>query len=154
MFRRRHPKVTTNPVVARQLAGQDEVQVDFDADPAAMRQVRQMLRTWLTVQGIRDPQQSNVLVAVNEAVTNSIEHAYQGEHGPVRLNWRATPDEVELLIVDQGVWQGSLDPMLGARRGLAVMHAFVDEVSFTLGPDGTTVRLRVFRPELSPGGGR
>jgi anti-sigma regulatory factor (Ser/Thr protein kinase) len=145
--RPRHARAETAPVISRELAGPDEVQVDFDADPTAMRQVRQMLRGWLADHSIVDPQQSNLLVAVNEAITNSIEHAYKGENGPVRLTWRASTEHVELVIVDQGIWQGTHDPMLGAGRGLAVMHAFVDDVAFNLGPDGTTVRLLANRPE-------
>jgi serine/threonine-protein kinase RsbW len=50
-----------------------------------------------------DPPLSDVALAVSEAVTNVVHHAYVGrDPGPVRVRVEAGSHEIELLIEDQG----------------------------------------------------
>src|SRR5262249_18911566 len=65
------------------------------ATPRASRMVREPLKRWLRLQALDEPDVGPLLVAVGEAVANSITHAYPaGLHGPISVV--ATRDDEEI----------------------------------------------------------
>jgi hypothetical protein len=81
-------------------------------------------------------------LSVVEAVTNSIEHAFSGPPGVVRLNAGLNRDgTVGVEITDDGRWKPPrADP--GFRgRGLVMMREFSDTLRLVTSDDGTTVSL-------------
>ncbi len=60
-----------------------ELRLELEADPAVLSRVRHMLRRWLRARGADELTTSEVVLAVNEACANAIEHAYP-EPGHVR----------------------------------------------------------------------
>lgn len=97
----------------------------------------------------------DLVLAVNEAISNSVEHAYRGRPGTVRLRARAqagrVPEprlgpcarfEVRVEIIDHGTWrEPPSDP--GFRgRGLMMAEASVDRMGIERSATGTTVTLR------------
>jgi len=77
-----------------------------------------------------------LIVAVNEAVTNSVEHTYRGrERGTVRVRAEVSTDaaldrgRVTVVVSDQGRWR---DPPMSPRhtpRGIALMHALAQTLA-------------------------
>lgn len=93
-----------------------------------------------------------IKVAVSEAVTNAVVHAYPQGGGVVRLTGRARNGVLELVVEDRGVGIADLDAARTPRSttdperlglGFAFMESLMDElvVESRVG-QGTTVRLR------------
>jgi serine/threonine-protein kinase RsbW len=116
------------------------------AVPASASIVRDRLRAWLGALGWPDPELDDVVLAVHEAVTNSIEHGYAGvEPGDVVVSGRVDRGRdgrfVHLVVRDTGRWRTPRDP--GFRgRGLPVMRGCMDGVTVRGDRTGTVVEMR------------
>ena len=88
--------------------------------------------------------EQDVVLAVNEAASNAIEHAYippsPADRVTVRL--RTEPYHLYVEVADHGQWRRpDADP--GHRgRGILIMKRVVGSVSIHKDPDGTRVLLR------------
>jgi serine/threonine-protein kinase RsbW len=83
-----------------------------------------------------------VETAVDEACSNIIEHAYQGQkEGIITIDYRLTPDDLIFTITDTGhpfdpnsISKPDLNCNLEKRKesglGLYIMHQWMDEVKF------------------------
>jgi serine/threonine-protein kinase RsbW len=124
----------------------------FLALPAALTaaaEVRALLGAWLTTQGWPPEAQEDLVLAVNEAVSNSVEHGYgvrpgvAGRAGLVEVAAERLVDRcVEVTVRDRGGWRPP--PLLrGHRRhGILIMKACAAECVIDGTPSGTTVVLR------------
>ncbi|MEU4746151.1 ATP-binding protein, partial [Actinosynnema sp. NPDC023658] len=127
--------------------------VEFPAQPGQLAAVRARLDAWLTAEGLSEDDRYDLLLAVNEAASNAVEHAYApGECGVVHIQADAGPDgSVRVVVSDHGGWRVP-PPTLSARgRGLLLMRENVDDVLVDRRPDGTTVTL-VLAPRHSSRG--
>jgi anti-sigma regulatory factor (Ser/Thr protein kinase) len=115
------------------------------AVPAAASIVRERLRAWLLGLGWPDAELDDVVLAVHEAVTNSVEHGYAGrDAGEVDVSGARTVggdgQRVRVVVRDEGRWRPPGDP--GYRgRGITVMRGCMAEVDLDPGPDGTAVTM-------------
>ena len=95
--------------------------------------------------GFDDGGRYNLELCLIEAVSNSIRHAYHGTPGhPVRVRIAVDADRIEMRVADQGtpipeerrappsleVEPAELDAISEGGRGIFLMHALMDEVSF------------------------
>ena len=131
-----------------------ELELTLAAVPAAARAARVAVRGWL--QGHRWPEEDadDVVLAVNEAVANVIDHAYPpGRPGSVHLEGRvvrAADDRsrsAQISVTDRGSWNRAHRTTTGAEHrghGLAVMGGCVAEVHLQRSPAGTSVLLVSF----------
>jgi serine/threonine-protein kinase RsbW len=125
--------------------GERELRVRQRADPAAIPVLRRRLRGWLA--GSADLEEESaeaVVLAADEAVTNSVEHAYpRGTPGTVSVVATRSPcgHGVMVVIEDHGRWRPiPVDP--GFRgRGLQLIHRLADRAGVTDSAYGTTVRM-------------
>ena len=100
-----------------------------------------------------------VRLAVEEAINNGFRHGNKSHPDKVvRLAWRATPEQVELEVVDQGEGfdPGAVpDPTaeenleIPSGRGLMLMRAYMNHVEY-LEP-GNRVRMEYRRAAEEPG---
>ena len=105
-------------------------------------ELRHQLSGWLHGAGVAEERVADIVLAVNEAVANSIEHGYQGRKlGKVRVNGENDGARVDLKIVDKGKWRpAAADP--GVRgRGLLLIRAVSDWLELDCTPKGTTVSM-------------
>ena len=103
-----------------------------------------------------------VQMAVDEACTNIIEHAYGGEgRGDIEITWRISTDRLTVILHDYGHPfdpTGVPPPDLGASladrntRGLGLyfMRRLMDEVEFEFTPDSGNVLTMVKYKEAAP----
>jgi len=93
-------------------------------------------------------------LSVVEAVTNSIEHAFTGPPGQVRVDAALDHDgTVDVIISDDGRWKPPrVNP--GFRgRGLMMMREFSDEFQLDISTGGTTISLaKALRSPISVDG--
>jgi PAS domain S-box-containing protein len=102
--------------------------------------IRHQLASWLQSATVPDEQVADIVLSVNEACANSIEHGYrERKPGKVRIDGENDGARVHLKITDGGSWKpASLDP--GVRgRGLLLIRAVTDWLEMDCTPSGTTV---------------
>ena len=112
---------------------------------------RGLLSDWLTDGGCCSETVEDLVLAVNEAVTNSVEHAYLGGRaGDIvveAVTAAGTPAEfrVVVTVTDSGVWrEPPTDP--GYRgRGLGMMAGLVEQLWIDPSAEGTRVRMTSHR---------
>lgn len=111
----------------------------------------------------------DIVLAVNEAVSNGIEHAYPDEQGVVTVHgWvrEAGPGapgagpcgdlEVCIEVSDRGHWRTPPEDPGARGRGLMMVEAMVDRIAVDKGSGGTVVTLhrRLGCPGAAGGSGR
>jgi anti-sigma regulatory factor (Ser/Thr protein kinase) len=128
----------------------DALRRRFPADPGELARLRRDLREWLLQAGLSSRRAADLVLAVDEACANAVEHAYgDGQPGDVVVEVSRSPDdEVIACVQDGGRWRDTpADPNRG--RGLRIIEAVVDEVDIQTGATGTTLRLRSADPARS-----
>ncbi|MBW0118384.1 ATP-binding protein [Pseudonocardia abyssalis] len=125
------------------------LQVRLLGVPAAASIVRERIRAWLDGFGWPEDEADDVVLAVHEAVCNSIEHGYDGHPaGDVEVVGERSVDgdrqRVRIVVRDEGRWRRPRSP--GYRgRGIVVMRGCMAGVDVRPGDTGTEVVL-VSRP--------
>jgi serine/threonine-protein kinase RsbW len=121
------------------------------ATPSALRTMRRRVRHWLDELDWPAEDAEDVELAVSEAVSNVIEHAYPPtDPGMVTLHaWVATHPgtlqrRIGLAVVDRGRWAayhpGDV-PRQARGHGLTVMSGCMAELHIERGVAGTTVMM-------------
>ncbi len=123
-----------------------KLDLEINAVPESLAEVRSELRRWLPSVGASEDDTADLLIAVGEAVANSIEHAYGPQGGKVELRLEATDRGVEIGISDTGTWRAPRGAHRG--RGTQLMRQLCDEVIVDHDRTGTRV---VLRKRLSEG---
>ncbi|MGW6448430.1 ATP-binding protein [Lentzea sp. NPDC055074] len=137
------------------LVHEDFLALRFPADAHEVAPVRRQLREWLHDAGFGEDEASDLVLAVSEAVNNSVEHAYPGAaHGTVEVRGRFELDgSAHVDVTDHGQWRVPPPAMTMRGRGFLLMRESVDEVEIDRSASGTTVRLRRARSPVLPAAG-
>jgi anti-sigma regulatory factor (Ser/Thr protein kinase) len=114
--------------------------IDCDADPRRLSAIRHRLAAWLSANDIGEPLADDIVLVVNEACSNCVEHAYRGR-GPGRMRMEAQirDDTVRICVVDSGSWKTPPDDPGTRGRGLLLMRSVSDQVDVSGTDDGTSV---------------
>jgi stage II sporulation protein AA (anti-sigma F factor antagonist) len=131
-----------------------EFRLSIESDPQLLGPLRQALSRWLIHVGATADECSDIVLAVSEAATNSIVHAYGLEEGAVEVAAESGGHDVTVTVRDTGYWRAR--ETSGGGRGLLLMQALVEGCEVVAGPHGTEVclRRRLGRPmEPSPPSG-
>jgi PAS domain S-box-containing protein len=125
--------------------------IENDAIPTRLSDVRHQLAAWLRSAGVPESVAADIVLVVNEACSNSVEHAYRGR-APGTMRIEATRDgrHIHVQVTDSGSWKTPpADP--GTRgRGLLLMRALSDGVELDGTAEGTTVGVRFAFGEGAP----
>jgi serine phosphatase RsbU (regulator of sigma subunit)/anti-sigma regulatory factor (Ser/Thr protein kinase) len=112
-----------------------------EATPAAVGRVRERLRAWLDEFELPPDDQLAILVAVGEACTNAIEHAYgSGRPNLFRVEARREGTAVVCCVTDTGAWKDNA-ARTARGNGLAIMRELMDDVVVVRRANGTSVTL-------------
>ncbi|BBX47262.1 hypothetical protein GCM10009641_14610 [Mycobacterium cookii] len=121
------------------------------ADGDTVVEFRERLRAWLEDSVDLDPERvCDIVLATDEALTNVVDHAYQGigRTGVVTLDLSYDADEavINIRVTDRGHWlEPTPTPITAIRgRGLILMQALADSCTVDGRADGTSVSL-IFR---------
>jgi PAS domain S-box-containing protein len=108
------------------------------AVPRALSRVRYELRTWLVAQELPETLRDDMLLAVGEACSNAIEHAYRGaSRDTVVVEGLRTDDELVFTVRDYGAWR-PLVPNPSRNRGLRLINEVTDDVKIATAREGGT----------------
>lgn len=143
------------PEIPRELA------VELTAERGSVITARRSLDGWLNAIGVATADRQIVELAVTEAVTNAVEHAYPpGRPGPVRVDAALSADGyLEARVSDRGRWRAPEHGNRGHGQGLMLAAQLIDEVRVSHPPQeagaqsgirGTVVTLRhsLHRPAM------
>lgn len=123
-------------------------------DPALVAPLRHEFATWLALHELDTSDGVDVVIALGEAVNNSVEHAYRGTaRGTITVEASVRADGALLVTVaDDGTWKEPA-PDTTRGRGLHIMRATCD-VRHSRTDRGTTVTLTRRRGRVAPAGSR
>jgi anti-sigma regulatory factor (Ser/Thr protein kinase) len=119
---------------------------------------RQRVREWLIAWSWPADQFDDIVLAVSEAVSNAIEHAYVGQPPgmvEVRGGVETTPDGqrwMTMIVRDHGRWRRPSRDDQNRRRGIPLMRACMDSVTLTRPGDGVGTRV-LLRSRAAPPAG-
>ena len=119
-------------------------QLELKAEPCQLATARRFVDAAAAGFGLEDQERYEVTFAVNEAVSNAIEHGRPSPSGKIRLHVAAQDGALVFEVEDHGTFRPSppaIDPLHERGRGLAFMAATMDEVDVRRGESGTVVRL-------------
>lgn len=127
------------------------------AEPSAVTLLRRRAAEFVSTAGASDEVTQAVALAVSEAVTNAVVHAYDAEErGHVRVSCNPDGERFIVEVVDEGagIWLRQDSPGLG--HGLAMVGALAHTLHIAPGPDGrgTAVTMAfgaVPAPDAPPG---
>ncbi|MFC5206637.1 ATP-binding protein [Pseudonocardia sulfidoxydans] len=119
-------------------------------EPAALEPVRRRLGRWLAAAGWPDEAVADVVLAVNEAVSNAVEHGCAQRCDGVRLDARVSTvagrRRVDCTVHDCGDWDGVARRCATRGFGLPMIRELSDEVRIEHGGAGTTIHLTSLDP--------
>jgi anti-sigma regulatory factor (Ser/Thr protein kinase) len=125
----------------------------LEAIPAALAPLRRDFRRWLTRLGWPSANVDELVMVLNEAATNVVEHAYldaeTGEGRPLRIHAElVTPPgelnglrQVVVEVTDAGRWRPAAAGPGNRGRGLQLMRTLAATVQIHPGRGGTRVRV-------------
>jgi anti-sigma regulatory factor (Ser/Thr protein kinase) len=107
---------------------------------SAAAQTRLSLRLWLAAHSF-DPQAAgDVLVAVSEAVSNSVEHSGVSPNDQITVRARLDSGRLGITVRDTGRWRRTpKDPLRGF--GLKLMLSLMDTINIDQRGDGTRIEM-------------
>lgn len=117
-----------------------ELRVELSATPGVLATTRHMLRRWLRARGADEMTTAEVILAVNEACANAIEHAYPPAPATFEVVATEAAREVTIVVRDTGRWRAARTADGG--RGVTIMRAAMDDVDVRTGSAGTEIRMR------------
>lgn len=112
------------------------------AVPRSVRVFRARVRAWVADLALPEELAESIVLIVDEAITNAVEHACPDWDCEIELVAapRACGGGVAVEVSDNGVWQPPGDP--GHRgRGVLMMGRLSDRSSVVAGDAGTTARM-------------
>jgi anti-sigma regulatory factor (Ser/Thr protein kinase) len=103
------------------------VSMDVEAVAGSVRQVRRRLVAFASEVGADRELQARIALAVSEAATNAVVHAYRGETArPLRVEADFEDGDLEIVVADEGAGlRPRRSPGMGA--GLGVIAETCDE---------------------------
>jgi anti-sigma regulatory factor (Ser/Thr protein kinase) len=115
------------------------------AIPASVPRIRAALAAHLRAAGVPRSVVDMVKVAVSEAVSNVVVHAYIGRDrpGPVHVTAYVSDDTVHVSVRDEGLGTAPPRKSPGAGLGIPLIAEVATSMRMTQSPgDGTDVRMR------------
>jgi anti-sigma regulatory factor (Ser/Thr protein kinase) len=130
------------------------VHVTLPADPEHLQILRHETRRCLASLPMSPDRREEVVLAVSEAGSNCVQHAYEPDaRGVVELTLWTESDALCVEIADRGHWREPPPSPRGPGQGglgLVLMRRLIDRVLVHHGSRGTRVLLRHAMPEPAP----
>jgi PAS domain S-box-containing protein len=132
---------TTAPLTPRfDRSGDDRILARLPARAHQLAVVRRLVAAWLAASGIATDDIALVVLAVSEAASNAIEHAYGPAVGWFELEAELAGRRITVAVRDGGRWRSK--PSSDRGRGLGLMARLMDEFETRRSERGTEVWMR------------
>jgi anti-sigma regulatory factor (Ser/Thr protein kinase) len=115
----------------------------YPATAASVPHARHDLTAYASEAGVTEDQLDRIRLAVSEAVTNAVRHAYRDRPGAVQVTATAMDGELSVLVADAGCGHQTPATHPGLGWGLAVITDACDHFTLAEGSGGgTQARMR------------
>ena len=121
-----------------------EQEVWLVAEPTELSKTRRLADEAAASYGLPEPKRFEFAFAVNEAVSNAIEHGEPSPDGTISVRFTEEPDALVCSVRDYGAFKPQVAPdalPTNRGRGLVLMATLVDELNLCRDPTGTRVSL-------------
>lgn len=119
-----------------------ELRIQSEAAADELVNVRHRLAAWLQSAGVPHALTADIVLVVNEACTNCVEHAYREQTaGTMLIEAQVSDGEVRTRVTDSGSWKTPAANPGNSGRGLLLMRALSDAMELDDTATGTTVDL-------------
>jgi serine/threonine-protein kinase RsbW len=130
------------------------------SDPRLLSVVRGTVSEFATVCGFEDEQRRRITLAVDEALSNVMRHAYKNRRDQeIELSCQAHSDCLEFYLVDRGealdrsrICAQPLDEVATGGRGTHLIRQIMDEVCYDQVSEGNRLRLKKYLPGIKSKG--
>ncbi len=128
------------------------LRMKINSDPRLLSVVRSAVSELATVCGFKDEQCRRITLAVDEALSNVMRHAYKNRYDQeIELSCQAHPDCLEFQLTDRGeaadrsrICAQPLDEIAPGGRGTHLIRQIMDEVCYEQIPEGNRLRLKKY----------
>jgi anti-sigma regulatory factor (Ser/Thr protein kinase) len=137
------------------------VSITFKSDPQNMSQIRKKIRTVAIEAGFDEQLQTRIILALDEAVTNVIRHAYHNDHEKeIVLSLANEPDALRISVRDFGakpdlskIHSRDLKDIRPGGLGCHFIREIMDEVVYDIETHavGTELKLVKYKTEGKKG---
>lgn len=128
------------------------LRIESDATAEQLVDIRHRLAAWLRAAELPDELAADIVLVVNEACTNCVEHAYRGHRvGAMLLEADIAHGEITTRVSDSGSWKTPPPEPRNGGRGLVLMRALSDTMEIDSNPSGTTVDITFHSPVAATG---
>jgi serine/threonine-protein kinase RsbW len=118
------------------------LQRSLPASPAALPRLRGLVTSFATGQCGADPDQASLIaLAVTEAASNVVRHAYPDRAGMIDLSAEHEDDHLRVRIADAGIGLGEPSPQRGLGAGLRIMQGLAETRLISEPGRGTAVEM-------------
>lgn len=118
----------------------DVLRTTWPASAETLPAMRPLLRRWLARWGAAEDEIYDIIVAVQEASANAVEHAYAPGTATYDVSARHEHGVICFVVRDRGRWRDPRGTHRG--RGISMMRALMETVDVTQDEEGTRVELR------------
>jgi serine/threonine-protein kinase RsbW len=138
------------------------MEVRFPSEDRYLHMVHQLTKQLAETTGFDSTEAEKIALAVDEATTNVIQHAYRGEPGhDIEVHFDTEGESLSIVILHDGepldtvpVPEFDLDKLVAERRkgglGLAIMRQMMDEVEHTTAENGQKMCVLVRYKQRAP----
>ncbi|MBE2317327.1 SpoIIE family protein phosphatase [Solirubrobacter sp. CPCC 204708] len=118
----------------------DTLRTTWPATADTLPTMRPLLRRWLGRWGAAEDEIYDIIVSVQEAAANAVEHAYAPGDATYEVIGSCENGQICFQIRDRGSWREPRGTHRG--RGISMMRALMESVDVTQDEEGTRVELR------------
>ena len=104
------------------------MRLSLPARPDSLGVIRHVLGAFAEALRLPPDLVEDIRLAVTEACTNVVRHAYDGEDGPIDVVVRPSKERLEIIIADRGRGIGPSPDVEGPGLGLPLIAALADSV--------------------------
>jgi serine/threonine-protein kinase RsbW len=145
---------TPEPLPVAAASGPLKLRMRLASDPRLLAVVRGTVAQLAAALGFEDAQCREITLAVDEALSNVIRHAYKNEcNHEIELNCQAQADCLEFTFIDRGepadpdrICGQPLDEAALGGRGTHLIRQIMDEVRYDRVSGQNRLRLKKCRP--------
>jgi serine/threonine-protein kinase RsbW len=143
----------SSPGSSTQLPVQSVVRMTVPSRPENVALVRRVLDVLAAALPIGRSRGEDMRLAVTEACTNVVRHAYRDGVGPLEVVMRPHPNDLEVVVSDYGAGVGPSPDVDGPGLGMPLIAALADRLDVQHAPGACTRLAMAFtmRPEPQAG---
>jgi PAS domain S-box-containing protein len=116
------------------------LRIESAAAADELADIRHRLSDWLADADVPRALIDDIVLVINEACTNCVEHAYRGHNvGTMLLEVNVHDGEIQARITDSGSWKIPKVNPGNSGRGLVLMRVLSETMEINSSPTGTTI---------------